>query len=64
MADRTKRKILDKHGLEKLIRFHEGGLLMHRYQMSPSAVYLTEETIIQLKAARAWTPETATEEKA
>ncbi len=57
MAERTRQKPFDKKALEKLIRFHEDGLLTHRYKMSPSAVYLTERTIAQLKLSRALTPD-------
>lgn len=31
--------------LNKLIRFHENALAQHRFLMTPSTVYLEEETI-------------------
>ncbi len=57
MAERIRQKPFGKRALEKLIRFHENGLLTHRLKMSPSAVYLTEQTIAQLKRLLPWTPE-------
>ncbi len=38
-----------KHAMQLLIRFHQNGLAEHRYQMSPSAITLTETTIEHLQ---------------
>lgn len=40
---------MDKKELENLIRFHKAGLQEHRQFMSPSAIYLEEQTIKALE---------------
>lgn len=43
---------MEKNELEDLIRFHRAGLAEHRQFMSPSAIYLEEQTIKALEELR------------
>ena len=44
--------LLTEQDIDTLITFHESGLQQYRYAMSPSAIYLEEQTIKALQQLR------------
>ena len=48
----TKQAPIERGDLDHLIRYHQDSLLSHRWQMSPSTVFLLENTIKTLKHYR------------
>ena len=49
MTDDTKQLHEYPKGIEKIIRFYEDGLNQYRFQTSPSAQHLVEQTIKALR---------------